>query len=294
MHRTLSTHVRRTRATSIAAFAALVLLPVVGRAQLSIAPVRMAPSAASTQGNHATLHVDPRWKECSFKLDASLTQEAWRQFTREAGLVTYFRPLIDAKPMGRGKVELSVLQWEAAIDDHDAAWNDTFVHPDSAHWLFEGEGLRFPGLMVRAGVSRRVDVGAYFTKNPGANYGFYGGQVQFNVVDDTTRNWAVSTRASAVRLFGPDDIAFSVGGIDAIVSRQYRPATWATISPYVGVSTYVSHAHEKSALVNLADETTPGAQASAGLSLKLSVVRIAAEYNTARVRSRSLKIGIGL
>ena len=29
------------------------------------------------------LHTSSRWKECSFQLDASLTKEAWQQFTRE-------------------------------------------------------------------------------------------------------------------------------------------------------------------------------------------------------------------
>ncbi|HEX6049626.1 MAG TPA: hypothetical protein VFZ21_10160, partial [Gemmatimonadaceae bacterium] len=138
-------------------------------------------------GGHPDLHVNPRWKECSFQLHSSLTQSAWRQFTREAALVAYFRPLVDAQPMGKGRFELSVLQWETGIDDHDAAWNDTFVHPDSAHWLFEGDGLKFPGLMVRAGVSDNTDVGVYFTKNPGANYGFYAAQVQHALVQSPTR-----------------------------------------------------------------------------------------------------------
>ncbi|HEX4935846.1 MAG TPA: hypothetical protein VFV33_21850, partial [Gemmatimonadaceae bacterium] len=227
-------------------------------------------------------------------LDPSLTRAAWRQFTQEAGLVTYFRPLIDAKPMGRGKVELSMLQWQTAIDDKESAWNDTFVHPDSAHWLFEGSGLRFPGLMVRAGVSKRVDVGAYFTRNPNANYGFYGGQVQYNLVDDTQRNWALSTRVSAVRLFGPDDVDLTVGGWDVVASRRFQPVSWATISPYVGVSSYIARSHEKSALVDLDDATGTGSQATAGVALKLSVVRLSAELNTARVQSRSLKIGIGI
>ena len=93
------------------------------------------PVAAQTHDHdgHPHLHVNPRWKECSFQLDPALTQTAWRQFTGEAGLVAYFRPLSDARPMDKGRFELSVLQWETGIDDHDAAWNDTFVHPDSAH-----------------------------------------------------------------------------------------------------------------------------------------------------------------
>src|SRR5688500_10392699 len=62
------------------------------------------------------LHTSSRWKECSFQLDASLTKEAWQQFTREAGMVIYFRPLSDARPMGKGSFELSAMQWRTGID----------------------------------------------------------------------------------------------------------------------------------------------------------------------------------
>src|SRR6476660_6369744 len=117
--------------------------------------------------NVPKLHINPRWKECSFQLDPALTQTAWRQFTQEAGLVAYFRPLSDARPMGKGHFEVSMLQWKTGINDTDAAWNDTFVHPDSTHWLFEGDGLKFPGIMARAGVSGNTDVGVYLTKSPG-------------------------------------------------------------------------------------------------------------------------------
>ncbi|MGC4021421.1 MAG: hypothetical protein QM734_05495 [Cyclobacteriaceae bacterium] len=92
------------------------------------------------------LHVNPRWKECSFQLDPSLTQSAWHDFTKEAGLVAYFRPLTDAKPMGKWKFEFSLLRWSTKINDKKSAWNDTFVHPDSTHWLKEGPRLAIPGL----------------------------------------------------------------------------------------------------------------------------------------------------
>jgi hypothetical protein len=140
---------------------------------LTVAAIALAIGLFQTSASAQTirqprLHVNPRWKECSFQLDPSLTQSAWHQFTREAGLVSYFRSLTDARPMGRGNFEVSVLQWDTGIDDGDAAWNDTFVHPDSTHWLFEGNGLKFPGLSVRAGVTSKTDVGLYFTKSPGS------------------------------------------------------------------------------------------------------------------------------
>jgi len=249
-------------------------------------------SGHSTDG--PTLHVNPRWKECSFQLNSALTQDAWPQFAREAGLVAYFRPLSDAKPMGKGRFELSLVQWETGIDDHDAAWNDTFVHPDSAHWLFEGDGLKFPGLMVRAGVSKNTDVGVYFTKNPGANYGFYAAQVQHAFVNSPTSPWAAAARVSFVSMYGPDDLDLRVYGVDVLTSRRFALTRWASVSPYVGGSTYLSSAHEKTTAVNLDDEHVLGAQAMVGAALQVSKARLGIEYNVSKVNSLSMKVGIGM
>src|SRR5436190_10891204 len=91
--------------------------------------------ASGHGGSHANLHVNPKWRECSFQLDPSLTQDEWHRFTKEAGLVIYYRPLADAKPMGAGRFEFSILQWNTKIDENAGAWNNTFVHPHSEHWL---------------------------------------------------------------------------------------------------------------------------------------------------------------
>jgi len=259
---------------------------------LSLALIQ-STAAAQAAKSQPKLHVNPRWKECSFQLDPALTQSAWHQFTQEAGLVAYFRPLTDARPMGKGHFELSMLQWQTGIDDKDAAWNDTFVHPDSTHWLFEGEGLKFPGLMARAGVSGSTDVGVYFTKSPGANYGFYGAQVQHTLVQNPTRTWAAAARASFVSMYGPDDLDLRVFGADVLASRTFALTRWAALSPYVGGSTYLSTAHEKTTAVDLADEHVVGAQAMVGTALQLSKARLAVEYNVSRVNSFSLKVGIG-
>jgi hypothetical protein len=187
-----------------------------------------------------------------------------------------------------------MMQSQTGIDDHDAAWNDTFVHPDSAHWLFEGSGLKFPGLAARVGVSKRTDVGAYFTKNPGANYGFYGAQVQQNLVDDDRRNWAAAARVSMVSLYGPDDVDFSVYGADVVASRHYSLLSGrVSLAPYASVSASLSRSHEKSAVVNLADERVMGVHATLGTVLQLPGVRVAMEASAARVPNVSLKIGIG-
>ena len=260
---------------------------------LALAAAALAPSPAAAQDSQPQLHVSTRWKECSIQLDPSLTQSAWRQFTQEGGLVAYFRPVADARPLGKGHVEVSALQWRTAIDDHDAGWNDTFVHPDSTHWLTEGSGLAFPGLTLRAGVTPATDVGVYFTKNPRANYGFYGAQLQRSLVGGANGDWAGAARVSFVSLFGPADVDLTVYGVELVASRRIALARRAELSPYAGVSTYLAASHEQSAKVTLHDERVPGAQAMLGAALQLSALRLGVEYNAARVHSLSLKVGIG-
>ena len=261
---------------------------------------RLVPAAAAlaavlinTPAAAQKLHVNPRWEECSFQLDPSLTQSAWHQFTREAGLAIYFRSLGDARPLAKGKFEVSALQWQTRIDDKKSAWNDTFVHPDSMHWLTEGSGLKIPGLTVRAGVGGRTDVAAYITKNPGANYGFYGGAVQRALVGNDTSRWNASARGSFIKMYGPADMDFSVYGADFVASRTLTLSRWAAVSPYAGVSGYFARAHEKTAAVNLDNENVLGARAVLGAELRLSKARLAAEYNAARVGGLSLKVGFG-
>jgi hypothetical protein len=242
--------------------------------------------------DHPTLNINPRWRECSFQLSANLTQAAWRQFAQEAGLVVYFRPMTDARPMGRGHFEVSVAQYEVGIDASDAAWNDTFVHPDSTHWLFEGEGLKFPGLTLRAGVADRTDVGFYVTKNPNANYGFVGAQVQQAFLGGGITGWSAAGRVSFVALYGPEDVAFNVVGADLLASRRLMLTRWASVAPYAGISTFVTSAREQSAVVALQDERAVGAQAMIGATLELFNARVGMEYNAATVNSVSMKIGV--
>ncbi len=248
---------------------------------------------AHGSGSNPKLHVNPRWKECSLQLDPSLTQAAWHQFAKEAGLVAYFRSLTDAKPMGLGRFELSILQWQTGIHANDNAWNDTFVHPDSTHWLFEGNSLAFPGLTLRAGITPKIDVGIYLTKNFGANYGFLGGQVQYNFLNNIEKNWSASARGNFVMMYGPEDLGLNIYGVDLLASKKYSIySNWISISPYAGISSYLSHTHAKTTKVNLKDENVIGIQSMIGTVIQISVARLAVEYNLAKVNTLSFKLGI--
>lgn len=258
----------------------------------AVAAIIVGIGLASSAGaqTRPKLHVNTRWEECSIQLDPTLTQAAWRQFTKEAGQVVYFRPMVDARPMGRGKFELSFMQWQTNIDDADAAWNDTFVHPDSLHWLFEGSGLQFPGLAGRAGISSSTDLGVYFTKNVKANYGAYGVQLQQALIRGK-QDWDVSARASYMALFGPDDVDLGVYGVDVIASWRQWKLGRTTLTPYAGVATYLTSSHEKANAVSLEDEQAFSAMGTVGASLAYSFMRFGAEASISRVPSVAMKVG---
>jgi hypothetical protein len=154
--------------------------------------------------------------------------------------------------------------------------------------LFEGSALHIPGVIARAGITDRVDLGAYFTKSIGANYGFVGGQVQYNLLNDTKRHLAAATRVSAVHVYGPEDMTATTYGLDFLVSKRI-----SMFAPYAGVSGYMVRARETTTNVDLDDETAFGAQATVGVAARVSVVRLGAEFYAAKVSGMSLKVAFG-
>ena len=260
---------------------------------LLLAGLVCLPTAAAAQHQHdVILHLSDRWKECAIQLNPALTQEAWRQFVEEGGRLIYFRPLADARPMGRGNWEISVLRWQTGIDDTDPAWNDTFVHPDADHWLYDGGGLAFPGLTARVGVSSRIDVGAYVTKNVQSNYGVAGAQMQYAFVRDSASPWGAAARLSVVSLYGPEDVNLGAVGLDLVASRRLDIVRRVSVTPYVGWSSIVSAGRETTDAVELESEVAPSSQVMAGAVLQVAMVRIGAEFTTGRVATRSLKVGV--
>jgi hypothetical protein len=243
-------------------------------------------AAASTPAAGQTLHLNDRWKECSFVIAPSLTQDAWHQFVGELGVVMHLRPLSSARPMGARKLELALVNGATRIDDADAAWNDTFSHPDEDHVLFEGDALPIPGLMLRAGITDRMDAGAYATKGMGANYSLVGGQIQYSLTN--TPKLATAVRVSAVGLFGPEDLSAGVFGADLVMSRDI-----SILTPYLGIAGYLTRGREHTDKVELDGENVLGAQATFGVAASISALRLGAEVHAARVPGYSIKIAFG-
>lgn len=140
----------------------------------------------------------------------------------------------------------------------------------------------------------RIDVGAYLAKSPGANYGFWGGQIQYNFVNDSVKQWAASAHLSFVSLYGPDDFDLTVYGLDLVASKEFPLFSNRTsVTAYAGASTYVSISHETTAAVSLKDENILGVQGMVGVVAHISIAGLAVVSNFAAVNSLSFKVGVG-
>jgi hypothetical protein len=94
-------------------------------------------------------------------------------------------------------------------------------------------------------------------------------------------------------LYGPEDLGLNVLGVDLLASKEFVLwSDWVIISPYAGVSAFLSNSHETTTAVDLQAEHTPGVQGMVGAAAKISIVRVSAEYNVSTVNTLSLKAGV--
>ncbi len=248
------------------------------------------------------LHVSDRWAECSIQLDPSLTQDAWHQFTQEAGIMTVFNPLTSAQPLGKWNFDIGLSMGMYPIEDEDSAWNDTFVHPDSTHWLYGESGesypedansLSLPLILVRLGITDQIDVGFYYFSVPDANYGFRGGQLQYNFLNDEEKNLSAAARVSVGQLFKVEDLDLSAYSVDVVATKDFSSLiSFAGLSGYAGLTGYLVRTHEKTSAVDLDDENVFGLQGNVGITtLLFSHLKIGAQLTVGSLIYPSFVIG---
>jgi hypothetical protein len=98
----------------------------------SLAPlalVLLAPAVARADTIDPPLHVDPSVKDCSVRFAPNLTQDAFHRFAREFGSVSAFKQASAPTPLGQWHFAAGVGGIAFTVEEHSAAWNDTFVHP---------------------------------------------------------------------------------------------------------------------------------------------------------------------
>lgn len=230
---------------------------------LALAPI---PAHAHGEGGHAAdpaLHVNPGLEDCSVQFAPELTQSAFHRFVREFGSVSAFKANTSpAAPNGR-HFELGIEYARFHVEEHADAWNDTFAHPDAFHEL--GSDLTLPKIRVRAGWGQRWDMGAFYSANPNANYGWAGLDVRYRALrQEDGRPLSLALRAAYTKTLYVDDMDMHAATFDVTVGRTYR----GFVTPYAGLGSDNLYVRETSPVVDLKDEALSVGHVLGGVELR--------------------------
>jgi hypothetical protein len=260
---------------------------VSAHARLVAALLLVSAAPAAAQSSFPPLHVDPTVDDCSVRFAPVLSQGAFRRFVREFGSVSAFKQVSSPTALGRGRVLLGIEMMRFTIDDRADAWNDTFTHPDGEHPL--GSTLEFPKLKLRVGVTDDLDVGAFYTRNFTANYGFAGIDGTYRVVTEGERApVSVAVRGAYTKTLYVTDMDMHALTADVSVSRRL----WRAVRPYAGLGADGVLARETSDAVRLRRETTLVPHLFGGVDVTAwRRLRLGAEFTLGARPSAQLHVG---
>jgi hypothetical protein len=239
-----------------------------------------------------TLNINSELGMCDFDLSPLLTQQEWARATREVGNAIYLEPLAAAQSLGKGKWAINLENNSFHVDQESGAWNNTFHHPDSTHYLTGASGrLSVPGIRFRIGITDRWDAGVYYTsaKPFGANYGFLGFESKYMLLNNSEKGWAVATRASYVMDAAIKDFNISSTGLEVLASKKL----FGVFIPYAGIATNWNHGREVTSDIDLHNENSLAVRGIVGLEFRWKFVNLGYECQIGDgMAQRSLKLGV--
>ena len=255
-----------------------------------VALAGLAPAAALAHGpsGHPAdpdLHVNATLKECSIQFSPDLTQDAYGRFVREFGSVSAYKLTSAPTPLGKWRVALGLEGISFDVEDRADAWNDTFAHPDSYHEL--GANQTFPKVRVGLGVTDRIDVGAFYSLNPDANYGWLGLELKYGVLGQSeTTPVSLGLRGAYTKTLYVDDMDMHAFTADVATARTF----WGVLTPYLGFGADAVWARETSDVVALQDESDVVPHVLGGAELRFRHLSLGAEAQQGALSSFQLQV----
>lgn len=247
----------------------------------------LAQSSASAQSGSGRpqLHVGTAYSSCYFELHSELTQGEFAEFAGELGAIMRPSQLGDTNTIGTHRFDVSLQYTSTRIDDSKGAWNNTMSHPTADHYL--GQSIALPRVVVRFGVSDRVDIGASGTLNPQSNYGVVGVDAKIALLRQGP-DWpvTVSIRPSLSSLVGPSDVWAGNTSVDLSVGRAF-----GALAPYVGVTASSLLAVERTSALDLDPATAEDAIAYAGVAYRWRRLIAAAEVEKGDLTRYGFRLG---
>lgn len=239
---------------------------------------------AQSVGSDVYWHIDPSVKTCSMVIDPTLTQPQWHKFVTQVGAIASFKSMTSANTLGKMNFKIAIDYASTPVDQHDLAWINTFTHPDESCPL--GDAIVIPTIRASMGITNNIDIGAFWTTAPRANYGMVGGEFKYAFLQESEKLPAAAIRGSFTILTGVADYDLSFYSIEVMASKKI-----AFLTPYLGVRQNLGIGVETTTKVNLNKESILFTQGYAGVSYSIWMFNLVGEYNVSYVNTFALGIG---
>jgi hypothetical protein len=161
--------------------------------------------------------------------NASLTQGAFRDLSKEAGAAIAYRNTAPAAPLGLTGFDAGVEVSAIDIKSNSSYWNAAFQGDAPSYLLL-------PKVRVRKGLPLGIDIGAMYSYVPDSNVKLYGFEISKAILDGSAATPALGVRATYTRLAGVDDLDLQTAGIDASISKGIL-----FLTPYAGAGAVWIH-----------------------------------------------------
>jgi hypothetical protein len=207
-----------------------------------------------------------------------LSQAQFRDLSEDLGAALSYKPVSPAEPLGLTGFDIG-LEATATELRHNEVWD--IASSGSAPGT-----VVTPKLHLIKGLPLNIDVGALYSKIPGTNVSYWGGELRYAVIGGGLAMPAVAIRGTYTKMSGVDQLDFSTKGLELTASKGF-----AMLTPYAGLGEVWVDSHP-SAVTGLTDENFTQTKYYLGADINFAVMNFALEYdNTDSVNSYSAKLG---
>jgi len=215
-----------------------------------------------------------------------ITQQMFKDFSKEAGGVLLYRAVGPAAPLGLTGFDIGVEATATQISDGKDYWKKAVKDQNPPSYIV------VPKLHVQKGLPFGFDVGLVYSKVPDTNIQYAGGEVKYAIFGGGVLWPAFAVRGSYTQVFGVDQLDFKTYGLEVTASKGF--GVGLKIIPYVSLGQHWIDSSPKNlpAGVSLQSESFSLTRGAVGARLQLALFAITAEVDYVQTPSYTLRAGI--